>query len=207
MIDARERVRRLLREHTRATLLADEVPFRAMFVIDSFTGSLVTAVPRLVLDATDLVMMIPEESAAALQIMGGLQALAESRATDRHQAYHGRNADAMHAVLMAEAGKLGGAIVESHDLLAPNPFAGEEARLCKLCNANPGRVARVLASGGHTDAPPMVVVGIDDLGVDVRTRFGIVRLWFSKPALDAEAAVRELFDLDPGTREGGSNSP
>jgi len=33
-----------------------------------------------------------------------------------------------------------------------------------------------------------VMVGVDPLGIDVRTRFGPGRAWFAHPAMDAAAA-------------------
>ncbi|HRJ50551.1 MAG: hypothetical protein KF787_04550 [Phycisphaeraceae bacterium] len=187
---------RVLRGHHGGSLrIADRVT-KVAYVIDPGTGCPVVplaadgAEAPTDEEASSLVLMIPDEDEASLQLLCSAADLdaRTHESPDRHMIYHGPSRERRWALLRVEAARMENKVFDPLLIVAPNPLRVAEARLCKRFNAMAESVKdlarRVIFKG--TDVG--VMVGVDPLGIDVRTRFGPGRAWFAHPAMDAAAA-------------------
>jgi hypothetical protein len=200
---------RLLRAHVTATLLThDQTRATATrLVIDPASGRLVSPVSPELLESQDFLLVLPDESEALVQV-GVEPEVTDARsdaAVDRHRAYHGMDTSkswVRWSIISARGvdPTLGAVVADGEDLMVPSPLVAIEPKLVRLANTDPSRLrAWCLArSGAAVEAP--VAVGVDPDGVDIRARYGIIRVAFDVPlddAASAEDALRRL--LDQGT--------
>lgn len=126
-----------------------------------------------------------------------------ARLLDRWEAYHGRRGAARFAIAAAEGARLGGAVVDGEDLELVNTLGNEGALLRKL-NADRAALQRAVSRRLGVEIADPTAVGIDQRGVDVRTRTGVLRLSAAKGArLDdagAGAFVNDLLSTGEGAR-------
>lgn len=189
---------RALRGHRDCTLLADETPFGARSVLDPATGRLVLCIPAAPLAAGQLVLFVPEESDNALQMLVTAEELdpRSDSPCDRWRAYHGEPRAPRWLAMSIVSARLGATVVEGQELMRPNALRRAEPALLRAGNADQAALRRLCrrAAGVFPDAP--VLVGVDELGMDVRARFGIIRVEFPRPAPDADdadAVIRSLL--------------
>lgn len=185
-----------LRGHREASLLADGTPFRVRFVLDR-EGRLVFPAEGAMLAAEDVTVFIPEEAPAdepELQLMVSVAELAgDDAACDRWRIYHGEPGVNLWAVAAIEGARFAGDVVEHEELARGNPLGAIEPRLCKRLNADRAKLAivcRVVTGLGVADP---VAVGVDPEGIDIRARFGILRLPFREEAGDAEKLIERML--------------
>lgn len=76
----------------------------------------------------------------------------------------------------------------------PNPLRKAEPRLVKLINSDLASLARICRARANLDIADPLCVGVDPFGIDVRARFGIVRVEF-----DLEAGSPEQAEACIGT--------
>lgn len=188
-----------LRSHHEGTLIADGLAYlKVRFVVDNDSGCLIMTVPSRVLNAREVVLFVPEElppDEPELQVLVNLEEYPEGPGADRWQAYHGQAHYPRWAKLTIESARFAGALVEPETLRCPNPLGRHESSLCRRLNADRARLRRVCQAVTGVDVREPVAVGVDPLGVDVRARFGVVRLTFPTPAWDAPAAEQQILDL------------
>ena len=82
-------------------------------------------------------------------------------------------------------------------LTRPNPLRAGEARLVKQLNTDRASLARLCKQRARLDVADPLCVGIDSFGLDVRARFGIVRIEFDLEAASleqAEACIRSMLE-------------
>ena len=78
---------------------------------------------------------------------------------------------------------------------ASNALAADEPRLCKKYNTDHellGQAARTMDPRSKGEG---VLVGVDPMGFDIRTRFDIVRVPFGERLTDAEIADAKVQNL------------
>lgn len=183
------------RSHREGVLRADGTHHPVRFVADARTGAVVFPAPPGVLDAEELVLFIPEEAPAdgdSLQILLAASETRDEFACDRWRFYHGDPPWARWAACEIVGGRLGPDVFDPAVLNAPNPLAPEEAALCRQLNADRAKLAvvcRIVA--GVTPEDP-VAVGVDPGGIDVRARFGTIRLGFAQDAETPGEARRRI---------------
>ena len=128
--------------------------------------------------------------------MLGLDELdAAHEAADRWRAYHGEPRLTHWAAAEIQGAKFQGSVVEHEALNAPNPFHSCEGRLCKRLNADRSALGAASRRLKGVDIKDPLAVGVDPRGVDVRARFGIVRLAFADEAPTPEDAERRIDAL------------
>lgn len=200
--DAPADAARVVRRHTRGVALADGVPFDCRFVVDGTSGELVLGAEQGVLDAGELVLCLPDESFDAdATLLVHHRPADEDRWTDRHLAYHPDARPPRWARAAVDSVKLrSGAVVAGDRLGLPNPLIGAEPSLCKRLNADRAALRTLcrLLAGVEPEDP--VAVGVDRLGIDVRARFGVVRVELPAPCDDADEAARVVDALIGGAR-------
>lgn len=197
---------RLLRASHSALLLVEEVYVPRTYILCNATGRPVIPMPaaweaacksgRIEPD-DPLAMFIPEDTDDCLQLLVIPEPMdvRTDPAADRYMAYHGKPDQAVMAKLTIDSAKWPGEVCEGDRLMVANALAANEPRLCKQLNADPARLALLCqrAVGTRPEAP--VAVGIDPLGLDVRARFGIIRVEFPTPAPDGAGVLERIESL------------
>lgn len=168
----------LLRGHSTGTLLVDGTPTEALYLVDPRAGSLILSIEPDMLNGDDIVLVIPEDRFdAPLRASLMLQEETEGEATDRFMAYHTRQPLPGWARGRLSFVKLEtGAVVAQEELEIPNPLIDALPGLCKKLNSDRKALREVCKLLARVDIEEPLAVGIDDLGFDVRARFGVVRV-------------------------------
>jgi hypothetical protein len=143
--------------------------------------------------------MVPEEDEDALQLLVTAEEIDPRRegACDRWLIYH-LDAPWPHwAALVIDAAKLGDEVHDGEALMRPDPLRESGPALCKWLNADRDRLADLCRAATGVEPASPVCVGVDAHGVDVRARFGIIRVVFDVAAGDeasARQAVRRMLE-------------
>lgn len=149
-------------------------------------GCLVAPVMVSMLRSVDVVLELPDDSDESLQVQVTLEQVDESGGhgalCDRWCIYHGEPPDVRWARMTIDAARFRDHFIDGQALARPNPFAEQEAALCRRLNAEcRGQVAAAAeARGGHRLKDP-TVVGVDPWGIDARGALGIARISADAP--------------------------
>lgn len=189
-----------LRRNREGVLLADGLAERIRFVICGRRGHIVFPTHPACIHASEIVLFIPEEDPAGepeLQLLlapGEVDALCDENC-DRWKAYHGDPLHTHWACCEIESARFDGEVIDEAPLMQPNPLVDAERKLCKDLNADRPRLAEIcLARTGVAPREP-VAVGLDPGGIDVRARFGIIRVPFEHEASTPEDATQMIHAL------------
>jgi len=188
-----------IRSERHADLLADGVPFTVRTVLDNERGTFVFPIPPSALKAEECVLWIPEERHDALQVLVRLEPIDGEReaCADRWRIYHGSPEQHHWASAEVQAVRFGAIVASAEEIDLTNPLAGAEPGLCKAMNTDRARLGRAARAMDPRAGGEGLVVGVDPLGFDVRTRFDVVRVPFGERVTDgarAEARIRELVE-------------
>lgn len=189
--------RRRLRAAAEGLLRFDDLHLRRPYILDPATGDPVAPIPAAVLAADEVALFIPDESADALQLLVQPIEIDPSReaAADRWRIYHGTTKEPRWARLEIQSARAGRDVFDGPELRGPAPFAADEPAALARLNADPARLAVLCRRAvGIAPADPRAV-GLDPDGLDIRARFGIIRIPFDPPAptiADARAALDRL---------------
>jgi len=193
---------RELRRWRSGVLLADGTPHDTRFVAHPATGALLFAAGRAVAEADELVLWAPEESHDAIQALLSPTEIHDSDWTgelegvrDRYLAYHGRPRAARWLLAGADAVKWRGEVHEGERVFRPNRLGPVEPLLLKMINPG-GHAAGLAARFADATVHEAVAVGVDEWGVDVRSRVGVVRVPFADGPIThdrAEEALRRMI--------------
>jgi hypothetical protein len=189
-----------LRSHREGVLIADGPATRIRFVIDSITGRIVFPASHAIIEAAELVLFIPEEqpvNTPELQLLltrGPLDP-ASDPACDRWQAYHGEPRLTRWAACSIDSAKFQGQVVDGEIFNRQSVLRKAEPALCRSLNADPARLAALCSTRSGVVPREPRAVGVDELGIDVRARFGILRIPFDRAAADQQDAERLIQDL------------
>ena len=185
-----------LRRHHEGVLLADGRPHPVRFVFASASGRVVSPISSEALDAEELVLFAPDESDDAMQLL--LEPAPDSphpSDRDRHLAYHGqpRHRAWLHADIVAL--RWAHEIIDGDGLTVPNPLRADEPDLCRLLNENRDALRELCSRHAAVTPTEPVAVGVDPDGIDVRARFGVVRVAFDRTSPDAGQARETILGL------------
>lgn len=186
---------RELRRHARGVLEVGGDFRPCLYVLDSERGSPVACVAQDVLEAGSCTLHVPEDREDALQVLVEPVELDPhvEASCDRYLIYHGKGTAARWARLEVQSAKMLGVVFD--ECAASNALRAHEPAMCKRLNGDKARVgAGVLRLGGFVEESP-TVVGVDQDGVDVRTKRGIVRLEFPHTAPNVESAERMIGEM------------
>jgi hypothetical protein len=189
----------LLRANPRGELRFDERLAPLKFIIAP-DGRLIANVEREMLEAYDAVLFVPEYRDGALELQVCLEAIEkhgdDAHLIDRWMIHYGEAGNAKWARLSIEGARFDGIVIDGEDLMRPNPLASSEAALCRFVNEHHLDALRAVVArctNVHVESP--VMVGVDPGGLDVRARFGIIRLVFTNPISTAHAAREAISKL------------
>lgn len=192
-----------LRADRRAVVLVDGTPYERKTVLDNEQSRFVLPVPPVALDADEVVIWIPEERDDALQVLVSpfeIDGMTEA-AADRWRIYHGQEPDAHWAAAEPIGVRLGPMVAGGDEIDLANHLATAEPRLCKTFNAEPAKIGALAHAFDPRAHGVCTLVGVDQLGLDIRSRWDIVRVPFGEPIDDADAAesrIRDLLDRHAG---------
>lgn len=177
----------------------DGAPARSKFVVDGRDGRLVLTVGRSTPDDAEHVLWLPDDRFDALQLLLELHPLEDPRGVlaDRYESYHGPAGPARLVHARVLQGRDPEGVYDAEELTAPNPLHTIEPRLCARLNRSTEDLRVLAARDVRLRLEQPVAVGVDDLGADLRTRVGIVRLEWPTPLTDpasAEAVISAWLD-------------
>lgn len=175
---------RSLRASARGDLLLDAGTVRSVaYVIDRRRGRLILGLPRDIESAREGQLLLPGEhdpSLAALLTIERIEAPPPALEI-RFEVYHGTEREAAWAEGRVEALRYHTEPFDAEDFSLIDPILADEPALCREINADPEALRRMCVRAGARVAEP-VAVGVDPDGIDVRARFGIVRVEFPQTA-------------------------
>jgi len=189
---ALQTARDLVARNREGTLLTDGQAFPIKFIADPATGDLIAPVPDEALDASNLLLFVPNESFDAIQLLVEADLIPESALTDRWCAYHLSQNHPVWARLTIDSAKHDRWVFNADQLSPPNPIAADEPALCRLLNADKSALSRLVQSISKSDAPDPVCVGVNADGVYIRARFSVLLVPFEKPAPNTDEARQRI---------------
>lgn len=212
--DSRDGIR-LIRRYHEATVQFHERRAEVGFVIDGATGELVfpaepgfaASLDRIGPDDSEgpgLLLHLPDEAQRQLQLTVAVRIVERpeaEEAVDRWHAYHAASSGAggtrpparVWLRCAIEGGKAPhspppGEVYSGESMTRPNPLRKAEPRLVKMINADRPALGRICRARAGMEIADPLCVGVDPFGIDVRARFGIVRIEFDLEAGSAEQA-------------------
>jgi hypothetical protein len=203
LIDDRFAGVRALRRHHAGTLALHERIAQIKLILEASTGRIVMPVEPTFAAAggggAEMLLWLPAESDWDLQasiLPHPIDRPEASEAVDRWSAYHGATSLSTWVAcdidgLKTESGVFGPEVQQA------NPLGRAEYPLIKRANADKTRLIAACKAHAATIVPDAMCVGVDPFGIDVKARFGIVRLEFPPGivATTPEACSRELDRL------------
>ena len=190
---------RLLRRFRAAALAFGDRRAPVHFVFDPATGRIVMPLEADAAAVTEFALYLPSESdydATALLIPARIERPEAEEAVDRWSAYHGLPPGgcawtSSRILGIKSAADPNDTIMDETALTVGNPLGRSEFGVIRAANADRARLARAVRAIPRADVPEALCVGVDDLGIDIRAPFGIVRIEF--PAVAADAATAEAM--------------
>ena len=189
---------RALRANARGHLLIDEDRRRPVrYVIDRQRGVLVFPLPGDSAGIGEAQLLVPDEHDPTVAALLSIETTSSLPAAVeiRFEIYHGRAHEAHWGVATVEALRYHAEAYDRQEFSLTDALVAHEPSLCRALNAQaPGLRAMCEALAGARVEEP-VAVGVDPDGLDVRARFGIVRIEFAERAATAEAASAQIAQL------------
>lgn len=158
---------------------------RLGFIIDGQAGRMLLPAPRTHVDAGEISLHVPEDRDDALSIHAHITHADEVRDgpwIDRWSAYHGPAAHLRLAVLTPIAYRLGSLVADAEELPLINGLHAVEPKLVRQLNADRSQLAQACTRALETDVHEALAVGVDPLGLDIRTRIGVLRVRLVLPS-------------------------
>jgi hypothetical protein len=152
------------------------------------------------LRALDVVIFLPAEDDAAMQLQVTLEEIQDSgehaALCDRWRIYHGEPEDVRWARISIDAAKFDGRMFDGLALMEPNALADAEPRICRKVNAEMrGLLKQACLRVAEVEIEDPRLVGVDPLGFDIRGRFDVVRLDADPEIVDDADALAALEEL------------
>lgn len=172
------------------------------FVWDRRGGRLAFPLPADGAGEGEAQLLVPDEhdpAAAALLTIeeaGSLPGALEIR----FEIYHGRAESARWGVGTVEALRYHGEAFDREALELTDGLVEEEPALCRELNGDVDRLRVLCEVGARAQVDEPVAVGVDPDGVDVRARFGVVRVPFLSRVGTAAEAREQIARLSEARR-------
>lgn len=165
----------------------DSVPVK--FTTSNADGRIVASVPVATFFASEIILFVPEEKDGALSLLLSAEELEEGPETDRWTAFHIESEHVRWGIFYVDAAKHDGWVFDGDAMMRANVLADEEPALVKKLNADKGLLVKLCQRFAGMVVPDPVAVGVDQGGIHVRARFGVVRVPFERTAKSADEAA------------------
>ena len=167
-------------------------------------GRIVAPVMVAMLQAVETVLHVPVADESAMEVLVTAVEFEESgphgALADRWRIYHGDPPDVRWAIMDLDLARFHGMVIDGEGLQDGNPLAALEPALCGELNRDHQRgVQATIQRLLDVQAEDPRVVGIDPRGIDVRTRFDVLRLNVEAEVGDPDTARQTVLDLFAGT--------
>jgi hypothetical protein len=174
---------RALRRYHEGALAWFERRADVRFVVEASTGRLVMPLEPALAKAgsEEMVLWMPSESAWAAHaavLPAPIERPEACEAVDRWAAYHGRTSLTAWARCRVDGLKTESFVWGREALESPNPLGRAEYALIKRANSDLPALAIACKRHAATPVAEPLCVGVDPYGLDVRARFGVLRLEF-----------------------------
>ncbi|HZW10146.1 MAG TPA: DUF2470 domain-containing protein [Phycisphaerales bacterium] len=194
---------RALRAAAEAHLVVSDGDVRRVrYVIDRRRGLLLLPIPADLTELAEAQLLIPSEQTPVVTAMITIQATSSppADAEIRFEIYHGQAREATWALAAVEAVRYHGEAFDGEEIELTDEIIADEPDLCRRLNAAPNVLRDLCARFARAAVERPVAVGVDPDGIDVRARFGIVRVEFDEPARNPEQARERIADLTARSR-------
>ena len=180
--------RRHIRRFSAGVLRLDGRTIPTRFVIDGRDGRVVY--PCTEDGGDDTVLLVPDDGFDEMALLLEPEVFEPrfDEVKDRHQAYHGDAGAVDWFAARVESVKWHGAVYDGADLLGVNPLRAVEASLVRTLNEDKDRLGEVTRLLTGVKPEQGVCVGVDPIGMDVRTRVGVVRVEWPREIESPEQA-------------------
>jgi hypothetical protein len=170
---------------------------RVRYVFDRRRGGLVFPIPGDFDQEGDAQLLVPDEHDPAVAALLSIETVSElpGAVEIRFEIYHGRSRDAAWAVATVEALRYHGEPFDNDEFVLTDEIIGHEPGLCRELNADPELLRAACAGLAGATVEEPVAVGVDPDGIDVRARFGIVRLEFGERAETLDRVREQIAAL------------
>jgi hypothetical protein len=194
---------RALRAAAEAHLVVSDGDVRRVrYVIDRRRGLLLFPIPADLSELAEAQLLAPSEQDPVVAAMVTLQATTSppADAEIRFEIYHGQAREANWAVAAVEAMRYHGEAFDGEEIELTDDLIEHEPELCRRLNAEPDLLRDLCARVAKAIVERPVAVGLDPDGIDVRARFGIVRVEFDEPARNVQQARDRIAELTARSR-------
>ena len=191
-----------LRSFTTGTVLCDGVPEPARFVHDPRDGRIVLPLDPRLSSCEAIVVCLPDDSfETSMRVLLHTRRLPEhDLGEDVYLAYHGEAPSGVVLHGAIDSVKLDDSrVIEGELVMLANPLWSETPSLCKALNASRDRLRDAVNRRTSVEVDSPIAVGVDPFGVDVRARFGVVRVPFDAAVTgpdDARRAIEQMLETD-----------
>lgn len=187
--------RRHIRRYSKGVLRIGDRAVPTRFVIDGRDGSVVY--PCGEDEAENAVLSVPDDGfdEMGLLLESSLFAVRFDEVKDRHQAYHGDAGSVDWFKARVESVKWKGEVFSGDELLGANPLRADEPALVRTLNADRDRLREVTRLLTGVKPEEGVCVGVDPIGMDVRTRVGVIRVEWPREIESLEQAHKVVGAL------------
>ena len=183
---------KFLRCNTTGTIRFGEHLQEVQYVICT-DGTMVISAMVAMLQPQDMVMYVPQYEEDCMEIHVSLKEFSESGESgvyaDRWQVYHGEPPDVQWAKVQIDAARFHEMFIDGEGLHRENSLAQDESSLCKQVNGDLTSLTNACKHLAQVEVESPTMVGVDPLGIDVRARFGIVRLEPTLPFASADDVI------------------
>ncbi|VAX40267.1 hypothetical protein MNBD_PLANCTO03-780, partial [hydrothermal vent metagenome] len=180
----------------------EQPPRRVRYVFDRRRGGLVFPMPAEAAGAGEGQLLVPDEHDPVVAALLSLDIVTEldGAVEIRFEIYHGRAHEAAWAIATIEALRYHGEPFDSEELVLTDEILEHEPGLCRELNTDPEALRAACANLAGAEVEEPVAVGVDPDGIDIRARFGIVRLGFVERAETIERVREQIAALTARSR-------
>lgn len=170
------------------------------FVLDPMSGEPALPVAAEALRSLNVMLYAPDDTLdnpECLQVFATCTEINPNthEAADRWLAYHNKPTHARWAKLNIQSVKRLDEIIDGDLVRLANPLRQHEGSLCKFTNQHQSALANACERHLHTHPENPFAVGVDPWGLDIRARFGVLRVEFSTPVSTPEEAKTAIAQL------------
>lgn len=180
---------RFLEANREGVLAFGDTLVKVKLVADPAGGRLLASVPVATFFESEHILWVPEETDDAMQLLVSPEETGESVTSDRWLAFHGEPEHVRWAWLWIDSAKHGPWVFDGDVMVPANSVAEVESELVRRFNADKAELAAIAERATGTSVADPLCVGVDQHGMYVRARFGVLRIEWDRE-LDGEDAAR-----------------